>query len=52
MGKTEERCRVDCSVVCEESLIWFEGMPVVVCDERMAAGLFYELSEIIGQLTK
>ena len=40
MGKVEERCRVDRAVVCEESLIWFEGMPVVVCDERMAAGLF------------
>lgn len=30
MGKAEERCRVDRIVVCEESLIWFEGMPVVV----------------------
>lgn len=40
MGKAEERCRVDRVVVCEESLIWFEGVPVVVCDERMAAGLF------------
>jgi hypothetical protein len=40
MGKAEERCRVDCTVVCEESLIWFEGLPVVVGDEPMAAGLF------------
>ncbi len=24
MGKAEERCRVDCFVVCEEILIWFE----------------------------
>jgi hypothetical protein len=40
MGKAEERCRVDRAVVCEESLIWFEGVPVVVCDERMAAGFF------------
>ena len=40
MGKAEERCRVDRAVVCEESLIWFEGMPVVVGDEPMAAGLF------------
>ena len=41
MGKVEERCRVDRAVVCEESLIWFEGMPVVVGDKPMAAGLFY-----------
>ena len=40
MGKAEERCWVDCAVVCEESLIWFEGMPVVVGEEPMAAGLF------------
>lgn len=40
MGKTEERCRVDCVVVCEESLIWFESVPVVVGDEPMTAGLF------------
>lgn len=40
MGKAEERCRVDCAVVCEESLIWFEGSPVVVGDEPMAAGIF------------
>ena len=38
MGKVEERCRVDRVVVCEESLIWFEGMPVVVGDEPMATG--------------
>jgi len=31
---------VDCIVICEESLIWFEDMPVVFCDEPMAAGLF------------
>ena len=40
MGKAEERSRVDRIVVCEERLIWFEGMPVVVGDESMAAGLF------------
>ena len=40
MGKAEERCRVDCVVVLQESLISFEGMPVVVGDEPMAAGLF------------
>lgn len=44
MGKAEERCGVDRAVVCEESLIWFEGMPVVVCNERMATGLFLCLS--------
>lgn len=38
MGKAEERCRVDCAVVCKESLIWLEGVPVVVGDESMAAG--------------
>ena len=41
MGKAEERSRMDWIVVCEESLIWFEGMPVVVGDKPMAAGLFY-----------
>lgn len=35
MGKVEERCRVDCIAVCEENLIWFEGMPVVVGYEKM-----------------
>ena len=35
MGKAEERCRVDRIELCEESLIWFEGMPVVVGDEPM-----------------
>ena len=40
MGKAEEWCRMDRAVVCEESLIWFEGLPVVVGDEPMAAGLF------------
>lgn len=39
MGKTEERCWVDCIVVCEESLILFENMPVVVGDEPMTAGV-------------
>ena len=39
MGKAEEWCRMDCAVVCEESLIWFEGMPVVVGDELMTAGV-------------
>lgn len=40
MGKAEERCRVDRVELCEESLIWFEGMPVVVGDVPMAAGSF------------
>ena len=40
MGKAEERCRVDRVKLCEESLIWFEGMPVVAGDEPMTAGLF------------
>ncbi len=40
MGKAEERCRVDRIELCEESLIWFEGIPVVVGDESMAAGVF------------
>ena len=39
MGETEERCWVDCIVVCEESLLLFENMPVVVGDEPMAAGI-------------
>ena len=43
MGKAEEWGWVDCTVVCEENLIWFEGMPVVVGDEPMAAGFFYIL---------
>ena len=41
MGKTEERCRIHCFGLCKESLIWIEGMPVVVGDELMAAVLFY-----------
>lgn len=40
MGKAEEWCRLDKSGLCGESLIWFEGLPVVVCDKRMAAGFF------------
>lgn len=40
-GADEERNRMDCAVVCEERMIWFEGMPVVVSDELMAAGIFY-----------
>ena len=40
MGKAEERCWVDCVELCEESLMWFERMPVVVGDEPMAAGFF------------
>ena len=40
MGKVEERCRVDCIAVCEENLIWFEGMPVVVGYEKMTEGIF------------
>ena len=42
MGKAEERCRVDRIELCEESLISFEGMPVVVGDEPMTAGFFLE----------
>lgn len=40
MGKAEERCRFHFAGLYEESLIWFEGMPVVVGDELMATGLF------------
>lgn len=40
MGKVKEWRRVDCVELCEESLIWFEGVPVVVGDEPMAAGFF------------
>ena len=40
MGKAEERGWVDCVVVCEESLIWFEGMPVVVGENADGRGLF------------
>ena len=45
MGKVEEQCRVDCIVVCEENLIWFEGMPVVVCVMWVAAG--FSLSVVV-----
>ena len=41
MGKAEERGRFHFAGLCEESLIWFEGMPVVVGEEPMATGLFY-----------
>ena len=41
MGKTEERCRMGRIELCEESLIWSEGMPVVVGDELIATGLFF-----------
>ena len=40
MGKAEERCWMDRIELCEESLIWFEGMPVVVGDEPVATGFF------------
>ena len=40
MGEAEERNWMDQFGFCEESLIWFEGVPVVVCDEWMAAGFF------------
>ena len=40
MGKAEERCWVDRFIVCEESIIWFDGMPVVIGDEPMTAGFF------------
>lgn len=48
MGKAEERGRVDCFIVCEESLIWFEGMPVVIGDEPMTAGFFSLGSGTVG----
>ena len=41
MGKAEERCRVDCVGLCEESLIWFEGMPVVIGGEPMIMGFYF-----------
>lgn len=41
MGKAEERCRMDRVVICEESLICFDGMPVVIGDKSMAPGLFF-----------
>ena len=31
----------DLAVVCEEGLIWFEDMPMVVGDEPIAVGFFY-----------
>ena len=40
MGKAEERGRVDRVELCEESLIWIEGVPVVVGDELMTTGIF------------
>ena len=40
MGKAEERGRFRCAGLREESLIWFEGVPVVVGDKPMAAGFF------------
>ena len=41
MGKAEKRRGVDCAVSGFQSLIWFEGKPVVVGDELMTAGFFY-----------
>ena len=52
MGKDEERCRVDRIQLCEENLIRFEGMPVVVGDEPMAAGFFAFVEEKCGNLQK
>ena len=43
---------MDRVVVCEESLIWNEGMPVVVGDEPMAAGFFAFVEEKCGNLQK
>ena len=40
MGKAEERGWFHCAGLCEENLIWFEGMPVVIGDKSMAAGFF------------
>ena len=40
MGKAEERSRVDCVVVYEKGLIWFEGMPVVVCESGRLRAFF------------
>ncbi len=34
MGQAEERNWMDLVGLCEESIIWFEGMPVVVCNMR------------------
>ena len=59
MGKAEERGGVDCAELCEESLIWFEGLPTVVGGEPMAAGFFcilvshiYHLVSFYGQEQK
>ena len=41
MGKAEERGWFHCAGLCEENLIWFEGMPVVIGDKSMAAGFFW-----------
>lgn len=41
MGKAEERGWFHCAGLCEENLIWFEGMPVVIGDKSMAAGFFF-----------
>ena len=48
MGKAEERCWMDRIVVCEESLIWFEGMPVVAGGEPMTACFFAPNEEKCG----
>ena len=43
MGKAEERCRVDRVVFLQESLIWFEGMPVVVGESRWLRAFFVHI---------
>ena len=52
MGKAKERCGVDCIVVLQESLIWFEGCPWLSDrNGRMAAGFFVVKSPISGYNT-
>ena len=51
MGKAEERGWVHCVGLCEESLIWFEGVPVVVGDELMAAGFLHEIIVYVPKMS-
>ena len=39
MGKAEERSWIHCARLCEENLIWFEGMLVVVGEELTSTGI-------------
>lgn len=53
MGKAEERCRVDRIELLQESLIWFEGMPVVVGEKLMNVGFFMcKLYTLLSNLIK